>query len=127
MVNRDMTATKPATDNPKDTSSVDTSVYTFLATMQELEKDGQLTRWVEDHDILLYIFEGQVKALSNICRHFGGPVGYRKAKDGKFTCLWHNWQFDCDSGACDTNAATPLRQYNDLKIENGLVYINLLG
>ena len=47
--------------------------FRYLASVEELKKTGQLTRWV---DILLYEFEGQIKAISNICRHFGGPVGY---------------------------------------------------
>lgn len=107
--------------------AIDSSVYTYLASIQELKETGQLTRWVQDHDILLYEFEGEIKAISNICRHFGGPVGYRKHKNGKFTCLWHNWQFDCSNGSCTTNPGLPLRQYNDLKVHNGLIYINLLG
>lgn len=63
------------------------ATYKFLATLDELKKTGQLTRWIDDHDVLLYEYEGEIKALSNICRHFGGPVGYHKHKDGVFTCL----------------------------------------
>lgn len=101
--------------------------YCFLATVDELkQKGGQLTRWVNDHDILLYEFEGEIKALSNICRHFGGPVGYHKAKKGVFTCLWHNWEFSCKDGTCLTHPGLPLRQYK-LKIEDGKIYVNLLG
>jgi len=108
-------------------SGIDTSKYTLVATVQELGKHGQLTKWVDEHDLLIYEFEGEIKAISNICRHFGGPVGYRKHKDGKFTCLWHNWQFDCADGSCTTNPGLPLRQYTDLRIYNGLIYINLLA
>ena len=35
-------------------------VCPFLASMSELSKHGQLTKWIEGHDILLYIFEGKV-------------------------------------------------------------------
>lgn len=105
----------------------DNVTYDFLATVDELKNNGQLTRWVQNHDILLYEYEGRIKALSNICRHFGGPVGYHKAQAGVFTCLWHNWQFCAQDGSCITNPGTPLRQYNDLKIEDGKIYINLLG
>lgn len=100
-------------------------VCPFLASMDELSKHGQLTKWIEGHDILLYIFEGKVKAISNICRHFGGPVGYHKAKGGKFTCLWHNWEYDCSSGACLTNSNLPLREYS-LHIRDQKIYIDLL-
>ena len=54
--------------------------FRYLASVDELKKTGQLTRWIDDHGILLYEYEGQIKALSNICRHFGGPAGYHKHK-----------------------------------------------
>jgi nitrite reductase/ring-hydroxylating ferredoxin subunit len=100
--------------------------YHFLATVAELAKNDQLTRWVGDHDILLYRYEGVIKALSNICRHFGGPVGYHKAQEGVFTCLWHNWQFSAHDGSCLTYPGYPLRQYA-LKIVGEDIYVNLLG
>jgi len=100
--------------------------YTYLASLAELKKTGQLTRWVGDHDILLYEYNGEVKALSNICRHFGGPVGYHKAKDGVFTCLWHNWRFSCADGSCLSHPGLPLRQYA-LKIIDDNIYVDLLG
>lgn len=100
--------------------------YTYLASIPELKKTGQLTRWVKGHDILLYEYEGEIKALSNVCRHFGGPVGYHKHEDGVFTCLWHNWRYSCKDGSCLTHPGLPLRQYI-LKIVNDKIYIDLLG
>jgi methionine sulfoxide reductase heme-binding subunit len=100
--------------------------YAYLASLAELNKTGQLTRWVKGHDILLYEYEGEIKALSNVCRHFGGPVGYHKHENGVFTCLWHNWRFSCKDGSCLTHPGLPLRQYI-LKIVNDKIYIDLFG
>ena len=106
-------------------AQVSENSYVFLATTQELkERGGQLTKWVSDHDILLYEFEGGIKALSNICRHFGGPVGYHQCTKGVFTCLWHNWQFSAKDGACLTQAALPLRQYA-VQVTDGKIYVKL--
>lgn len=102
------------------------ATYEFLATVKELEKEEQLTRWINDHDILLYKHKGEIKAISNVCRHFGGPVGYHKAKDGVFTCLWHNWRYSCKDGSCLNHPGLSLRQY-EIKIVNENIYINLLG
>lgn len=104
------------------------ATYTLVVTMDEFKKaGGQMTRWVNDaHDILLYEHEGEVKALSNVCRHFGGPVGFHRAKDGKFTCLWHNWQYSCADGSCLTVPGLPLRKYPVKVIENG-IYVDLLS
>lgn len=102
--------------------------YTLVASLDEFKNaGGQMTRWASDsHDILLYEFGGEVKALSNICRHFGGPVGFHKATDGAFTCLWHNWQYSCADGSCLTTPGLPLRRYPVKVIENN-IYVDLLG
>lgn len=100
--------------------------FRFLATTQELGKTGQLSRWIDGHDILLYEYEGQVRAISNICRHFGGPVGYHKAQGGVFTCLWHNWRYAAKDGSCLDHPGLPLRQYQ-VKIADDKIYVNLLG
>ena len=100
--------------------------YQYVASLEEFKKVGQLTCWIKDHDILLYEYKGQIKALSNICRHFGGPVGYHKAKDGVFTCLWHNWRFSCADGSCLSHPGLPLRQY-PVKISDGKIFVDLLG
>lgn len=100
--------------------------FRYLASIAELKKTGQLTRWIADHDILLYEYEGQLKAISNICRHFGGPVGYHKENDGVFTCLWHNWRYSCKDASCLSHPGLPLRQY-PLKITDDKIYVDLLG
>jgi nitrite reductase/ring-hydroxylating ferredoxin subunit len=108
------------------TENGEDAVYHFLATKAELQKTGQISRWLDGHDILLYEYENEIKALSNICRHFGGPVGYYKARRGVFTCLWHNWQYSAKDGSCLTYPGYPLRKYA-LKIVEDRIYINLLG
>jgi nitrite reductase/ring-hydroxylating ferredoxin subunit len=118
-----MTADAAALRVPAPSEQTD---YRYLASVEELRKLGQLTRWIDQHDILLYEYEGQIMALSNICRHFGGPVGYHKVNRGVFVCLWHNWKFSCKDGSCLTHPGLPLRQYG-LKIEDGKIYVNLLG
>jgi nitrite reductase/ring-hydroxylating ferredoxin subunit len=103
-----------------------TEQYVFLAKLSELDKYDQLTKWVDDHDILLYRHKGELKAISNICPHFGGPVGYHQAQKGVFTCLWHNWEFSCSDGKCLTHPGLDLRNY-ELKVLGEDIYVNLLG
>jgi nitrite reductase/ring-hydroxylating ferredoxin subunit len=96
-----------------------------IASVSELEPHGQFSKWVDDHDILVFRQDGQIKALSNICPHFGGPVGYHKMKDGVFTCLWHNYRFEAGTGRCLTNDHLCLRSYK-LKIEDGGIWVQLV-
>lgn len=87
------------------------TAFKCVARMSELEASGQLSRWVHDHDLLIFRYGPGVKVLSNICPHLGGPVGYHKLKDGRFTCLWHNFQFAAESGRCIEHPKLCLREY----------------
>ena len=96
-----------------------------IASVSELEPYGQFSKWVDDHDILVFRQDGEIKALSNICPHFGGPVGYHQMKDGVFTCLWHNYRFEAASGECLTNRHLCLRSYK-IKVEDGGIWVQLV-
>lgn len=91
----------------------------------ELEPAGQFSRWVGSHDILVFRRNGVIRAFSNICPHFGGPVGYHQLADGRFTCLWHNLQFDADTGQCLSIAKFKLREYK-LTIEDSSIFAQLV-
>ena len=66
-----------------------------------------------------------IRAFSNICPHFGGPVGYHELRDGRFTCLWHNLQYDADTGQCLSVAKFKLREYK-LIIKDADVFAQLV-
>ena len=71
----------------------------------------------------------KIKAYSNICPHFGGPIGHHKIKknvDGNpvFTCLWHNLEFDIYKGKCFQSEKLKLREY-DLSIEGDDIFVFL--
>ena len=46
-------------------------------------------------ELHLYCTGDQIRAVADVCLHFGGPLDY---KDGKLVCLWHNASFDMASG-----------------------------
>ena len=106
-------------------SKAPSDVYERIATVSELEPHGQFSKWVGDHDILVFRERGTVKALSNICPHFGGPVGFHRQADGVFTCLWHNYRFRADDGRCLTNPHMCLREYK-VKVEDGGIWVQLV-
>lgn len=104
----------------------ETGEYKYVADVGELEPHGQLAKWVDGHEVLIYRWQGGVRALSNVCRHFGGPVGFHKMREGRFTCLWHNYQYSGEDGSCLTNPALPLRRYR-VKIDGGGIWVAVLG
>jgi nitrite reductase/ring-hydroxylating ferredoxin subunit len=98
---------------------------TRVADLAELEPHGQFSKWVDGHDILVYKHEGQIKAISNICRHFGGPIGYHKMKNGVFTCLWHSYKFSATDGSCLTNPKLGSRQYK-VTVKDDAIWVQLV-
>jgi len=104
---------------------VSASGFQRIATVAELDPHGQFSKWVGDHDIVVFRYDGGIKALSNICPHFGGPVGYHRMKDGVFTCLWHNYRFEAASGRCLNNQNLCLREYQ-VKVVDGSIWVRLV-
>ncbi len=101
------------------------SEFLKVGHISDLSAAGQFSRWVGNHDILVFRHNGTIRALSNICPHFGGPVGYYQLRGGKFTCLWHNLQFDADTGNCVSFPKLKLREYK-IKIEDADIYVQLV-
>ena len=99
--------------------------FVKVGEVSELEDAGQFSRWVGNHDILVFRWKGVIRAFSNICPHFGGPIGYHKLADGRFTCLWHNLQYDADTGQCFSVAKFRLREYK-LMINDAAIFVQLV-
>ncbi|MFN7021225.1 MAG: Rieske 2Fe-2S domain-containing protein [Phycisphaerales bacterium] len=48
--------------------------------------------------IAVFRHGGAISAVSNVCRHQGGPLGEGKIIDGCITCPWHGWQYRPEDG-----------------------------
>ncbi len=49
--------------------------------------------------VAVFRYGGRVSAISNVCRHQGGPLGEGEIVDGCVTCPWHGYQYLPDTGA----------------------------
>lgn len=48
--------------------------------------------------IAVFRYDGKVSAISNVCRHQGGPLGEGRVIDGCVTCPWHGFQYRPEDG-----------------------------
>lgn len=48
--------------------------------------------------IAVFRYDGKVSAVSNVCRHQGGPLGEGRVIDGCITCPWHGFQYRPEDG-----------------------------
>ncbi len=64
-------------------------------------------------EIALVHARGRFVALSNTCRHRGGPVGEGDvdAPANTIACPWHGWEYDLDSGKGTLNPAARLETF----------------
>jgi len=49
--------------------------------------------------VAVFRYDGNVSAISNVCRHQNGPLGEGRIIDGCVTCPWHGYQYLPGTGA----------------------------
>lgn len=65
----------------------------------------------------------KVYAVSNVCRHQGGPLGEGKIVDGCITCPWHGFQYRMEDGQSPPPFTEKIATYAT-RIVEGVVYVN---
>lgn len=65
----------------------------------------------------------KISAVSNVCRHQGGPLGEGKIVDGCITCPWHGFQYRMEDGQSPPPFTEKIATYAT-RILEGVVYVN---
>lgn len=65
----------------------------------------------------------RIFALSNVCRHQGGPLGEGRIVDGCVVCPWHGFQYRPEDGRSPPPYAEMVSTYRT-RIENGVVFVH---
>jgi len=95
-----------------------------LATLDEMPP-GTLLEIVQGNDLYaLCNVEGEIRAVSGVCPHHGGPLGQGALDGGFVTCPWHAWEFDSSTGACGFNDAVCVATY-PVRVEAGEILVDL--
>jgi len=68
----------------------------------------------------------KVYAVSNVCRHQGGPLGEGKIVDGAITCPWHGFQYQMADGRSPAPFTEMIATYAT-RIVGGVVFVNPEG
>ena len=98
--------------------------WTKLATLGELPKDSVIE---VEHEGDLYAIcnaGGEIRALSGVCPHEGGPLGQGTLIQGMIVCPWHMWEFDSRNGACLVDERLGVPAYG-VKIEDTSILVDL--
>jgi nitrite reductase/ring-hydroxylating ferredoxin subunit len=95
-----------------------------IASVAELPA-GELLEIVEGNNLYaLCNVAGEIRALSGICPHHGGPLGQGALEGSLVACPWHAWQFDSATGACAFNNEVRVPTY-PVRVEDGQILVDL--
>jgi methionine sulfoxide reductase heme-binding subunit len=97
----------------------------FFAVAKAAElRDGEGKVVVADGKRFALFVQGKrVFALSNVCRHQGGPVGEGRIVHGCITCPWHGFQYKAEDG-CSPPPFTELLPTYPVRVIGETVYLS---
>ena len=75
--------------------------FVKVASLSALPPESVLEVLVDDYPYAICNSGGEIRALSGICIHRGGPLGQGQIHDGHVVCPYHMWEFDCRTGEYD--------------------------
>lgn len=79
----------------------------------------------EGERIAVFLYDGKISAVSNVCRHQGGPLGEGRIIDGCITCPWHGFQYRPEDGQSPAPFTEKIATY-DVKIHADSVLVRAL-
>lgn len=100
----------------------DTDGYVFACNADDLRDGHGKSIRIGDERRAIFRHNGRVYALSNVCRHQGGPVGEGRILDGCITCPWHGWQYLPDTGTSPPPFHEVIETY-PVRVTNGRIYV----
>lgn len=84
---------------------------------------ARIVQVAEAERIAVFRYDNRVAAVSNVCRHQGGPLGEGQVIDGCITCPWHGYQYRPEDGCSPPPFAERIATYRT-RVVKGVVYVH---
>ncbi|MEO1323701.1 MAG: Rieske 2Fe-2S domain-containing protein [Pseudomonadota bacterium] len=102
----------------------ETDGWLKVAAVSEMEDArAKIVRPASGEAIAVFRDGDKISAVSNVCRHQGGPLGEGKIVDGCITCPWHGFQYRMEDGQSPPPFTEKIATYAT-RIVDGVVYVN---
>ena len=69
-----------------------------LGTRDELLARVPFATKIDRHRIAVFLYEGRLRAISDICNHKGGPLSDGRLRGEFVMCPWHGWEYSVITG-----------------------------
>lgn len=73
--------------------------------------------------IAVFRYGDKISAVTNVCRHQGGPLGEGRIVDGCITCPWHGFQYLPENGRSPPPFTERIATYR-AKVVSGIAYVH---
>lgn len=100
--------------------------WEYVCDMHEIPEDRAKIFVVKNERIALFKYDSKLSAISNVCKHQGGPLGEGKVVDGCVTCPWHGYQYLPHNGQSPPPFTEKIATYRIKKVANE-IYIDPKG
>ncbi|WP_299766778.1 Rieske 2Fe-2S domain-containing protein [uncultured Dokdonia sp.] len=115
------TAFKEAkTDNIKTTQKEEG--WEYVCEIDEISENRAKIFVVGSERVAIFKYDHKLSAISNVCKHQGGPLGEGKIVDGCITCPWHGYQYLPHNGQSPPPFTEKVATYR-IKNKNNSIYI----
>ena len=107
-------------DRPSDKEGFD---YVPVCKVDEIEDRKALTVVLSQERVAVFRYGHRISAVSNVCRHQGGPLGEGRIINGCIVCPWHGYQYQPENGTSPPPYSEKLPTFR-VKIHDGMVYLH---
>jgi nitrite reductase (NADH) small subunit len=98
--------------------------FVKVASLSQLAPDSVIEVLVNREPYAVCNVAGEIRALSGVCIHRGGPLGQGQIHDGRIICPFHMWEFDCRTGEYDYDPTKRIPTF-DVKVEGDDILIEV--
>lgn len=97
--------------------------WEYVCDIDQIPEDRAKIFIVNNERIAVFKYDNKLSAISNVCKHQGGPLGEGKVIDGCVTCPWHGYQYLPHNGQSPPPFTEKIATYN-LKTEDNKIYVH---
>jgi nitrite reductase/ring-hydroxylating ferredoxin subunit len=98
--------------------------FVKVANLSALPPDSVTEVLVDEHPYAICRTGGEIRALSGICIHQGGPLGQGQIHQGRVVCPYHLWEFDCRTGEYDYDPAKRVATF-EVRVEGDEIFLQV--
>jgi nitrite reductase/ring-hydroxylating ferredoxin subunit/multimeric flavodoxin WrbA len=69
-----------------------------LGSREEVAARAPFAARLDGHTVAVFVYEGRVRAIGNVCNHKGGPLAEGRLRGEYVVCPWHGWEYSVRTG-----------------------------